>query len=59
MWPVKFKPVAMERIWGGDELKPMFGATRRNEGSSARKQRTPKGWSGWGPGSSTDAVFDR
>ena len=26
MWPVKFKPVAMERIWGGDELKPMFGA---------------------------------
>jgi len=25
MWPVKFKPVAMERIWGGDELKSMFG----------------------------------
>ncbi|WP_062310218.1 type I phosphomannose isomerase catalytic subunit [Alicyclobacillus sendaiensis] len=25
MWPVKCKPVAMERIWGGDELKPMFG----------------------------------
>ncbi|WP_206832243.1 type I phosphomannose isomerase catalytic subunit [Alicyclobacillus fructus] len=27
MWPVKFKPVAMERIWGGDELKSMFGVT--------------------------------
>ncbi|SIT07733.1 mannose-6-phosphate isomerase, type 1 [Alicyclobacillus vulcanalis] len=25
MWPVKFRPVAIERIWGGDELKPLFG----------------------------------
>lgn len=24
MWPVKFTPVPMARIWGGDTLKPMF-----------------------------------
>ncbi|GMA59787.1 class I mannose-6-phosphate isomerase [Alicyclobacillus fastidiosus] len=24
MYPVKFKPVPMHRIWGGDGLKPMF-----------------------------------